>query len=414
MKQFYFLTFVLFFVGGVLSVNAQDLIVLKTGSMIEGKVIEISPTEIRYKRADHLDGPTIVLPANNVLSIRYANGKTDIINGNTTVAPTTPGRTTATPPAPGGTTGTTAAPGGTAGNALAQQLGLTSQLQATLNTMPAIRIAGNNLKFDFSSDTWTAKLNGENFSTGTIASEMTGTGAILTLKQTHIWPGAAAGKAVGKLASRIPGGAVAAGALNAAGGIPGLDGAVEASGTQIVLEYKAGPPASLKFVSTGKTTEASAKQNTPGTAGNGPGTAGNIQPADNAVVWEVNGHSYLVVDQSMTWDEAKVYAENMGGYLAVIEDSKEQSFIRNLFMSGTKDFYWLGGYREGNSWQWVNGANFRYKNWLPGTPDNLLRKEDKLGTCRKVGHSSHSVGQWDDRENKGGEWIGFIIEWDAQ
>ena len=66
--------------AGVCSVAAQDLIVLKNGAIIEAKVTEISPTEIRYKRFDHLDGPTIVIPASRVLSIRYENGRVESIN----------------------------------------------------------------------------------------------------------------------------------------------------------------------------------------------------------------------------------------------------------------------------------------------------------------------------------------------
>jgi hypothetical protein len=71
---------VLLLVGGAFYVNAQDMIVLKDGDMIEAKVLEISPSEIRYKRFDHLGGPTIVIPAANVLSIRYENGTYEIIN----------------------------------------------------------------------------------------------------------------------------------------------------------------------------------------------------------------------------------------------------------------------------------------------------------------------------------------------
>jgi len=80
MKRFYIFTALFLIIGGVLSVNAQDLIILKDGNTIEAKVIEISPTEIRYMRLDHLDGPTIVVLAIDVLSIRYENGRTEIIN----------------------------------------------------------------------------------------------------------------------------------------------------------------------------------------------------------------------------------------------------------------------------------------------------------------------------------------------
>ena len=83
MKLFCFLTIAFFLVG--ISVFAQDLIILKNGNMIEAKVMEISPSEIRYKRSDNLDGPMIVILAASVLSIRYENGTHEIINADTAV-----------------------------------------------------------------------------------------------------------------------------------------------------------------------------------------------------------------------------------------------------------------------------------------------------------------------------------------
>ena len=62
-------------VVGTFSINAQDLIILRDGNVIEAIVIELSPSEIRYRRFDHLDGPIIVIPTVNVLSIRYENGR---------------------------------------------------------------------------------------------------------------------------------------------------------------------------------------------------------------------------------------------------------------------------------------------------------------------------------------------------
>ena len=79
MKPFCIFTAV-FLLAGICSVAAQDLIILRDGNVIEAKVTEISPSEIRYKRYDHLDGPTIVIPAASVLSIRYENGMVEAIN----------------------------------------------------------------------------------------------------------------------------------------------------------------------------------------------------------------------------------------------------------------------------------------------------------------------------------------------
>ena len=79
MKPFWIFT-VTFLLLGVFSANAQDLLIMKDGIIIESRVVEVSQTEIRYKRFDHLEGPTIVHPAANVLVIRYENGRNEIIN----------------------------------------------------------------------------------------------------------------------------------------------------------------------------------------------------------------------------------------------------------------------------------------------------------------------------------------------
>jgi len=79
MRSFY-IFIVIIFLMGLYSISAQDLIVLRNGNIIEAKVIEISSTEIRYKRFDHLDGPIIVILKTDILSIRYEDSWTEIIN----------------------------------------------------------------------------------------------------------------------------------------------------------------------------------------------------------------------------------------------------------------------------------------------------------------------------------------------
>jgi len=81
MKSFGVFSFI--FLLGICSAFAQDIIILKDGSMIESKVVEVSTSEIRYKRFDHLEGPTIVITSDKVLSIKYQNGTYEIINADT-------------------------------------------------------------------------------------------------------------------------------------------------------------------------------------------------------------------------------------------------------------------------------------------------------------------------------------------
>ncbi|WP_347281905.1 hypothetical protein [uncultured Alistipes sp.] len=72
------LLFVWAALGVLASASAQDLIVRRDSARIEARVTEISPTEIRYKRASNPDGPTYVLPLGDVRSIRFANGEEEV------------------------------------------------------------------------------------------------------------------------------------------------------------------------------------------------------------------------------------------------------------------------------------------------------------------------------------------------
>ena len=63
-----------------LSALAQDIIILKNSEKIEAKIVEISSTEIAYKKADYTDGPTFRLDISEVSSIIYANGEVQAFN----------------------------------------------------------------------------------------------------------------------------------------------------------------------------------------------------------------------------------------------------------------------------------------------------------------------------------------------
>lgn len=56
-----------------------DIIVCKNGDEIEAKILEIGIKEIKYKRCDNQEGPTISMLNSSVLMIKYPNGTKDII-----------------------------------------------------------------------------------------------------------------------------------------------------------------------------------------------------------------------------------------------------------------------------------------------------------------------------------------------
>ena len=99
-----------------------------------------------------------------------------------------------------------------------------------------------------------------------------------------------------------------------------------------------------------------------------------------------NGHTYLGVKMpsGLTWEEAKVVAEELGGYLTTLTSGPENDWVyANI---ATEPCLWnaeagpyIGGfqnhkskeYREpGGGWEWVTGEPWGYENWDPAQPDN--------------------------------------------
>jgi hypothetical protein len=63
-----------------LTASAQDKIYKKGGDVIEGKVKEVTPRNISYKRTDNPDGPDYVINRNEVERIKYQNGTEDYMD----------------------------------------------------------------------------------------------------------------------------------------------------------------------------------------------------------------------------------------------------------------------------------------------------------------------------------------------
>lgn len=69
---------------------AQDVIIFKNGEEKNVKVIEILPTEIKYKKFENLDGPLYAEEKAKIFMIRYENGQKDVFKD---VAKETPVKT---------------------------------------------------------------------------------------------------------------------------------------------------------------------------------------------------------------------------------------------------------------------------------------------------------------------------------
>lgn len=71
---------ILFTVSTFAAAAAVDVIVTNDAKKINAKILEVSQTEIKYKEADHIGGPTFTLSTADISSIIYANGKVAVFN----------------------------------------------------------------------------------------------------------------------------------------------------------------------------------------------------------------------------------------------------------------------------------------------------------------------------------------------
>jgi len=65
------------FTGTKTFIDNCDSIFLRKGEVVLAKVLEINPTEIKYKNCNNPDGPLIIIYKNAVSYIRYANGQVE-------------------------------------------------------------------------------------------------------------------------------------------------------------------------------------------------------------------------------------------------------------------------------------------------------------------------------------------------
>ena len=61
------------------NVKAQDTLFLKNGTVVPSKILQVSSSEISYKRMDNPDGPTFTTPSSDIFVVKYQNGVRDTI-----------------------------------------------------------------------------------------------------------------------------------------------------------------------------------------------------------------------------------------------------------------------------------------------------------------------------------------------
>ena len=152
------------------------------------------------------------------------------------------------------------------------------------------------------------------------------------------------------------------------------------------------------------------------------------------------GHFYKFYSDRLTWTAAKDFAEDLGGYLVIVNNASENNFIKTningLSFSGSASdgggakYVWLGGSDTNveGQWKWVDGSsvprnNSTNKYWGDGAghgaggsePDNFDNQD-----CLAIGLEGWptfnpgfygSKGQWNDIDCS--NRLGFIVEFDS-
>ncbi len=137
--------------------------------------------------------------------------------------------------------------------------------------------------------------------------------------------------------------------------------------------------------------------------------------------------SYEIVQEDLSWTEARDRAEEMGGHLAVISDEEEFNKVVTLAADSGVRCLWIGLYREEGLNRWVTGETSSYYPWdtAAGEPsyvdsgDNVAEDYGMLwynGTGDQAGWAYN-----DSRNDPVGdypEWysgqIGFVCEYETE
>ena len=129
-------------------------------------------------------------------------------------------------------------------------------------------------------------------------------------------------------------------------------------------------------------------------------------------------HTYAIFNYKdlglYTWMDCEDYCEGHGGYMAVINDDEENTWLYNYIRSCdlrvamfgyTNDDYYTNG-----PWTWVGGYS-DYTNWADGQPNNGANSSSGDPEPYAEFYKDSSIGTWNDASFGANTWR-FICEWD--
>jgi len=118
---------------------------------------------------------------------------------------------------------------------------------------------------------------------------------------------------------------------------------------------------------------------------------------------DYEGHAIYIATATSTYAKAAELAEKAGGHLVVSSSAeKDDWLVGQLPLGGAKDGFWIGAYRDGETWRWATEEPWGYSKWMDA---------DQAGNHGGFAKIVPGMG-WASAYS-GAPAAGFIIEWDA-
>ncbi|MBL0317035.1 MAG: HYR domain-containing protein, partial [Flavobacteriales bacterium] len=114
-----------------------------------------------------------------------------------------------------------------------------------------------------------------------------------------------------------------------------------------------------------------------------------------------NGHTYFRSNNTALWPDANTAANALGGHLATISSSGENSYLAGI---GTH-YIGLNDQTTEGTWVWSNGEPVTYTNWNAGEPNNSGNQDYAV--------INYSGLFWDDQGTTTTGLLRYIVEFDC-